>query len=82
MLINGVNFDNTLEVKKLAAKGIPAIPVGKETQLYQVGETHTCSPFGLLKAGIPFKIVEAYQQNGYWYYRDESNMVHRTKDII
>ena len=59
----------------------PEPPRGRQTYKYNVGDTVQSSGVGPLKKGVRIKIVERYKQNGYCYYRDENNSVHREKDI-
>lgn len=75
-------FDNTKRVRDEAKYIRLSTPAGNEKQLYKVGEKHTCSPVGLYKEGVEFVIVEAYCQNGFWYYIDSNGVKHRTKDIL
>ena len=68
MLINGINFDNTLSVRKFAqtaeAEALLHIPQGTEKQLYSIGTTVDGNGYGFDK-GV---IIDAFNQNGYiWY---------------
>lgn len=77
-----LGFDNTKSIRNNAKYIRLETPAGKERQLFTVGEEHTCSPRGTYKAGVKFTIVEAYPQNGFWYYKDNHGVIHRTKDIL
>ncbi len=74
-------FDNTKRIKDEAKYIRLSTPAGNETQLYKVGEKHTCSSVGLYKEGVEFTITEAYIENGFWRYMDNNGVIHRTKDI-
>ena len=68
MLVNGINFDNTLSVRKFAqtaeAEALLNIPRGTEKQLYPIGATVDGNGYGFNK-GV---IIDCYNQNGYiWY---------------
>lgn len=74
-------FDNTASVKKLAEKGIPAIPLGTEAYQFSPGEEVIASGQGKYKRGTPIQIASRYMQHGYAYYVDIRGSVHRQKDL-
>lgn len=43
-------------------------PSGKETQLYNAGDTVISTGTGTYIKGIVLVIIEAYKENGYWKY--------------
>ncbi len=71
MVINGINFDNTLSIRQFArsaeAEKLLDILTGKEKQLYKIGMTVDGNGYGF-ERGI---IVDCYCQNGYFWYNIE-----------
>lgn len=82
MNFDGVGFDNTQSVTKLAEKGVPEIPVGKENYAFSVGQTVLHSGLGRYKRGTVCIIAERWQQHGYCYYRDYKGLVNRQIDLM
>lgn len=82
MNFDGVGFENTANIKELAEKGIPEIPVGKENYAFTVGQTVLHSGLAHYKRGTVCIIVERWKQHGYCYYRDIRDLVHRQKDLM
>ena len=92
MIINGINFDNTLSVRQFArsveAEKLLNIPAGKEKQLYKIGMTVDGDDYGF-GCGT---IVDCYCQNGYFLYdveyklKPKSRKTYKTslrqKDIV
>ena len=76
-------FDNTARVKALAKTVQLDNSKGQEQKMYNVGDIVKTSP--VCPYSLIGKVIEAYQQNGYWYYVTESNkgrtVALRTKDI-
>ena len=68
MVVNGINFDNTLSIRQFArsaeAEKLLNVPTGKEKQLYKIGMTVDGNGYGF-ERGI---IVDCYCQNGYFWY--------------
>lgn len=68
MVINGINFDNTLAVRQFArsaeAEKLLNVSKGKEKQLYKIGMTVNGDGFGFERGTI----IDCYCQNGYFWY--------------
>jgi hypothetical protein len=77
-----ISFDNTLSVITEAARGVPEIPRGHQTQKFKIGQTVFASGVGSLKRGTKITITDCYEQHGYWYYVGENDQVHREKDLM
>lgn len=77
-----INFDNTLRIMQLAATcHIPPTHPGNESFEYQIGSMVKASGLGSYRTGTPIRIIDRWIDNGFAYYRDETLIVHRTKDI-
>jgi len=74
------SWDNTANIKKLAATVDLSTPAGKERFQYEIGDTVISSNLGMYRAGCEFVITDRYMENGFAYYK-EGDHVHRTKDI-
>ena len=48
---------------------------------FKVGDTVFCSGTGIYGKGTSVTITELYSQNGWNYYKDSTNVVHREKDL-
>lgn len=59
---------------------LPPIEVGREKQLFNIGETVFTSGTGIYKAGIKVTIDEVIEQNGYFRYRC-GKLIHRQIDL-
>jgi hypothetical protein len=70
-LLHGIGFDNTASIKEKCDSGeyaIPDIPRGNEKCRFNVNDEVTTTGTGNIKAGNVGKVVDMYEQNGYWYY--------------
>jgi hypothetical protein len=87
-LLHGIRFDNTLRIKQKCESGeydIPEIKRGNERCRFNVGDDVITSGLGNMKAGNKGKVVDMYEQNGYWTYsvqfgKYRSNQ--RDKDLV
>ncbi len=77
-----ISFDNTLSVMREAARGVPEIPRGHQTQKFKIGQTVSASGLGSLKIGTRITITDCYEEHGYWYYTGKNGQVHREKDLM
>ncbi len=77
-----IRFDNTARVKAEARYVCLSTPPGNETFIFDVGQEVASSAIGRYHEGTRFVITERYMHNGFAYYRDDTNGVHRTKDIV
>lgn len=81
MLPKGFHFDNTEKVKKLAQETSLDTPEGNETYQHNAGDTVQATNTSPYKEGTTFTIKDRYMENGFAYYRDTNNRIHRNKDI-
>lgn len=78
-------LDQTRRIKWAVENGdvfLPAMKLGKEVELYKVGQLVTSNGTGPTKAGISAVVTETYKQNGYWYYVTDTMGTVRNKDIV
>lgn len=77
MFINGINFDNTLSVKRQAelveASGLlDRVLIGNQKQLYHIGDTVEGNGW---TSGV---IVDVWNDNGFYYYECETRRGRKT----
>jgi hypothetical protein len=69
-------------IRTMASPPIPANKAGNDGKfIAKKGDTVIATGTGAYRAGTKIKVVIAYHESGYNYYRDTANVVHRTRDI-
>jgi hypothetical protein len=60
---------------------IPAIKSGNQLPKFEINQEIVATSSSTRKAGTKGKIIDLYQENGYWYYITDNLGVQRQQDI-